>query len=192
MPGRSISPPPVLAGAHQAANAATAVVAMRRLGALGPGLPALRAGMRQAVWPARLQRLETGRLAAKLGSGTELWLDGGHNPAAGRALAEMAGTWSDRPLDLVVGMMNTKDPAGFIGPLAPHVRRAVAVEIPGEKNSLAAADTLGYLEAAGIGAERASGIEDAIDRLSRRPAEPSRVLVCGSLYLAGRVLLANA
>ena len=188
---RIVLPVPVLAGAHQSANAATAVAALRQLRDLAPDVGALSSGMRTARWPARLQHLESGRLPSMLGLRRELWLDGGHNPAAGRVLADMAKTWSDRPLDMVIGMMNTKDPAGFIRPLAPLVRRAVAVEVPGEQNSLPADDTLGFLKAAGLMAEKASGIEDAIERLSFPARERSRVLVCGSLYLAGRVLLAN-
>ena len=189
--GRIVLPAPVLTGAHQSANAATAVVALRLLGDLAPDIGALSSGMRTARWPARLQYLASGRLASMLGRERELWLDGGHNPAAGRVLADMAKTWSDRPLDMVIGMMNTKDPAGFIRPLAPLVRRAIAVEIPGEGNTFPADDTLGFLKAAGLMAEKASGIEDAIERLSSPSCERSRVLVCGSLYLAGRVLLAN-
>ena len=188
---RIVLPAPVLTGAHQSANAATAVAALRLLGDLAPDIGALSLGMRTARWPARLQHLASGRLVSMLGRERELWLDGGHNPAAGRVLADMAKTWSDRPLDMVIGMMNTKDPAGFIRPLAPLVRRAIAVEIPGERNSFPVDETLGFLKAAGLMAEKASGIEDAIERLSFPSCERSRVLVCGSLYLAGRTLLAN-
>ena len=188
---RAVLPVPALAGRHQMANAATAAVALGLTGRLAPDDGALAAGMLQARWPARLQRLDSGRLVDLLGRGKELWLDGGHNPAAGSALADMAQTWLDRPLDVVVGMMNTKDPAGFIRPLAPFIRRAVAVSIPGEKNTLDAAATRAVLEAEGVAATVAPGIEDAIACLSTSQTETSRVLICGSLYLAGRVLGAN-
>ena len=188
---RSVLPAPALAGRHQLDNAATAVVALGLTGRLAPDERALAAGMLQARWPARLQRLESGRLVDRLGCGKELWLDGGHNPAAGCVLADMARTWRDRPLDVVIGMMNTKDPAGFIRPLAPFIRRAIAIAIPGEKNTLDAEATRAVLEAEGVAATVAPGIEDAISCLSDSPAETSRVLVCGSLYLAGRVLGAN-
>ena len=188
---RTVLPAPALAGRHQLANAAAAVVALGLTGRLAPDDEALAAGMLQARWPARLQRLESGRLVDRLGCGKELWLDGGHNPAAGIVLADMARTWRDRPLDVVIGMMNTKDPAGFIRPLAPFIRRAVAVSIPGEKNTLDATATRTVLESEGVAATVAPGIEDAISCLSDRPKETSRVLVCGSLYLAGRVLSAN-
>ncbi len=190
--GRYDLPSPALAGAHQAANAATAVAALDLLGGLAPDAGAMAAGLRNARWPGRLQRLDRGGLASMLGAGSELWLDGGHNAAAGGILGDMAATWSDRPLDLVVGMMNTKDIEAFIRPLAPHVRRAVALAIPGERNAHPAGVVHAHLAAAGIGATTARGIREAVRHLAALPGGPSRVLVCGSLYLAGRVLEANA
>ncbi len=188
---RTVLPAPALAGRHQMANAATAVVALGLTGRMAPDQGALAAGMLQARWPARLQRLESGRLVDRLGCGKELWLDGGHNPAAGSILADMARTWCDRPLDVIIGMMNTKDPAGFIRPLAPFIRRAVAVAIPGEKNTLGAAATRAVLEAEGVAATEATDIRQAVSHLADPQVERSRILICGSLYLAGRVLSAN-
>ena len=189
---RTVLPAPVLAGRHQFANAATAVVALGLAGRLAPDERALAAGMAEARWPARLQRLRSGRLVDQLGPARELWLDGGHNPAAGSILADMARTWRDRPLDLIIGMMNTKDPAGFIRPLAPFVRRAVTISIPGEKNTLSAAATRAVLAAEGVTATVASDLPDAVSRIADLEGERSRILICGSLYLAGRVLAANA
>ena len=188
---RTVLPAPALAGLHQLANAATAVVALGLTGRLAPDDGALAAGMLQVRWPARLQRLESGRLVDRLGCEQELWLDGGHNPAAGSILADMARTWRDRPLDVIIGMMNTKDPAGFIRPLAPFVRRAVAIAIPGEKNTLDAAATRAVLETEGVAATVAADIRRAISHLAEPQGERSRILICGSLYLAGRVLGAN-
>ncbi len=185
-------PRPVLAGPHQPMNAAVAVAALRRLPGFVVTDDRLAEGLRAARWPARLQRLEHGRLNRLAGPDVDLWLDGGHNPAAGRILADMAATWRDRPLDLVVGMMNTKDPAGFIAPLAPHVRRAVAVGIPGEKNTLPAETTRAVLAADGLEAGAADGLEDAVRMLAARSDGRSRILICGSLYLAGRALAAQA
>ena len=185
-------PRPALAGPHQPMNAAVAVAALRRLPGFALAGDDLERGLRAVRWPARLQRLEGGRLDRLAGADVDLWLDGGHNPAAGRILADMAETWRDRPLDLVVGMMNTKDPAGFVAPLAPHVRRAVAVDVPGEKNTLPAEATRAVLAAGGLDALAADGIEDALRLLAARSDGPARVLICGSLYLAGRVLAAQA
>ena len=193
LPGdrRTILPAPALAGRHQLANAATAVVALGLTGRLAPDDKALAAGMLQVRWPARLQRLESGCLVDQLGGGRELWLDGGHNPAAGSILADMARAWRDRPLDVIIGMMNTKDPAGFIRPLAPFIRRAVAVSIPGEQNTLDAETTRAILEEEGVATTVAPGIRQAISHLADPRGERSRILICGSLYLAGRVLSAN-
>ncbi len=188
---RTVLPAPALAGRHQLANAATAVVALGLTGRLAPGDDALAGGMRQARWPARLQHLHSGSLVDRLGCGQELWLDGGHNPAAGAILADMARAWGDRPLDVIIGMMNTKDPAGFIHPLAPFIRRAVALSIPGEKNTLDATATAAVLAAEGVTATVADNIGEAVSRLAEGQGERSRILICGSLYLAGRVLAAN-
>lgn len=187
---RLAMPMPCLLGPHQPHNAATAIAALRRLEGFDLSEESLARGLTTARWPARMQQLHAGRLKEMLGPDTELWLDGGHNPAAGLVLADMAQSWTDRPLDLVVGMMNTKDPTGFIKPLAPFVRRAIAVEIPGEKNTLAAEDTLRVLKDAGLEASSASDVEVALQQLAAEKG-PSRVLICGSLYLAGRVLEAN-
>ncbi|HTT79646.1 MAG TPA: folylpolyglutamate synthase/dihydrofolate synthase family protein, partial [Stellaceae bacterium] len=120
-------PLPSLAGAHQIANAGTAIACLEQL----PDCPlppaALARGLRHIDWPARLQRLKRGPLVALLPPGWELWLDGGHNPAAGAVLAEAAAGWRDRPLSLIVGMLNTKDAAGFLAPLAPYARALCAV-----------------------------------------------------------------
>jgi dihydrofolate synthase / folylpolyglutamate synthase len=187
---RFAMPVPCLLGPHQPFNAATAIATLRRLEGFELSEESLAKGLKTALWPARMQQLHEGRLKDLLGPDTELWLDGGHNPAAGQVLADMAKTWTDRPLDLVVGMMNTKDPTGFIKPLAPFARRAIAVEIPGEKNTLVAEDTLQVLQEAGLQAAKMPDVEAALQHLASEEG-PSRVLICGSLYLAGRVLEAN-
>ncbi len=183
-------PAPVLLGFHQPANAATAIATLRKLDGFDLSSDALATGLTSARWPARMQQIHEGRLKELLGEGTELWLDGGHNPAAGEVIADMAKTWNDRPLDIVVGMMNTKDPVGFLALIAPFVRLAVAVDIPREKNTLAADQTLKVLCEVDIAAEAAPDIETALRRL-KTSGEPSRVLICGSLYLAGWVLEVN-
>jgi dihydrofolate synthase / folylpolyglutamate synthase len=196
MGGRRLElPQPVLPGAHQMHNAALAVAAACALGGVVGGRPlpeaAIAEGLRRAQWPARLQRLTHGPLPGLLPAGGELWLDGGHNPAAGLALAAFIGAgWRERPLDLVVGMLNTKDSRGFLDPLGPLVRRLAAVTIPGEANALAADGVVAVAAAAGIAASPAASLTEAVSGLAA--AEPTgRVLICGSLYLAGVVLAEN-
>ena len=132
-------PPPSLLGAHQVLNAGTAIACLERLSGFSLSAAAIAEGLRHIDWPARLQHLRRGAFLDMLPHGWELWLDGGHNPAAGEVLGAVATGWRDRPLDLVVGMLNTKDAAGFLAPLAPHVRSLRAVTIPGEDNPLPAA-----------------------------------------------------
>jgi dihydrofolate synthase/folylpolyglutamate synthase len=180
-------PLPNLIGAHQVANAGIALAALR---ALGADDAACAAGVTHAEWPARLQRLRQGPLVDAAG-GAELWLDGGHNPAAGVALAEALTRLAPRPLHLVTGMLRTKDAAGFLRPLAPLARSLRAVTIPGEAATLAAEETVAAALAAGftevVAAESAA---EAVAALAA--AEPSaRILICGSLYLAGQVLREN-
>ena len=163
----------------------------------GFSLPAdaIAAGLRRIDWPARLQRLTRGPLAETLPPGWELWLDGGHNPGAGQVLAEAAAAWRDRPLYLVVGMLNTKDAGGFLAPLAPHAQALYALTIPGEENALPAARIVETARALGIAAEETGSVEAAlraiVGRPDRRQERPARVLICGSLHLAGIVLAEN-
>ncbi len=180
-------PLPALLGAHQVANAGIALAALR---ALGIDEPACAAALARAEWPARLQRLRRGPLAEAAGA-AEVWLDGGHNPAAGAALAEALGRLPPRPLHLVVGMLRTKDAAGFLAPLAARARSLRAVSIPGEAATLTAAETVAAARSAGFDdAAPAAGVAEAVAGIAA--AEPgARILICGSLYLAGRVLSEN-
>ncbi len=183
---RLLLPRPSLLGWHQFQNAGLAVAAARLL-----PVPTDDQGLGRAAWPARLQRLTRGPLPALLPAQGELWLDGGHNPGAGQVLARfIADQWSGRPLDLVVGMLNTKDSQGFLAPLAPLVRRLVAVTIPGEANSLAAEQVAATARADGIDAAPAADVTAALAELGGLPG-PARVLICGSLYLAGAILAEN-
>ncbi|MBV8889123.1 MAG: bifunctional folylpolyglutamate synthase/dihydrofolate synthase [Alphaproteobacteria bacterium] len=181
-----------LPGGHQIANAGTALACLERLSgfALDPG--ALSQGLQTTDWPARLQRLHRGPLAEALPAGTELWLDGGHNPGAGAVLAEFAAGWRDRSaLFLVVGMLNTKNASGFLAPLAPHARALYGVTIPGEQNALPAEEIVAAARSVGIAAEIAASVEAAVAAISGEIAQlttPARVLICGSLHLAGVVL----
>lgn len=183
-------PLPSLQGAHQVVNAGIAITCLEQLPGFAATPEAISAGLRRVEWPARLQRLTRGPLVAMLPAGSELWLDGGHNPAAGEVLAGAASAWRDRPLDLVVGMLNTKDAAGFLGPLARHARALYAVTIPGEENPLPAEAIVAAAKSVGIRAKSALSIEAAIAAIAG-PEQTVRVLICGSLHLAGVVLSGN-
>ncbi|WP_299651969.1 folylpolyglutamate synthase/dihydrofolate synthase family protein [uncultured Jannaschia sp.] len=177
-------PLPRLIGAHQVDNAGMAVAALRALGRA----EGAEAAMTRAEWPARLQRLKSGPLVQA--APADIWLDGGHNPAAGAALAEALGRLPPRPLNLVCGMLNTKDVTGYMRPLAPLVDHLHAVSIPGEPNTLSAAETLSAARAAGMRASEAASLDIAVERIAAT-APDARILICGSLYLAGHVLRTN-
>ena len=173
-------PLPALLGAHQVDNAGLAVAAMR---ASGLGVPDVGwQGLSRAEWPARLQHLEGG-LARGLPPDFELWLDGGHNPGAGTALAHQLEAWSDRPVYLVIGMTQTKDAGGFLAPLLVGAAGLWAVAEPGQHLALAV-DAI--IATSGGRARPGPDITGALAQVAQ--LAPGRVLVCGSLYLAGEVL----
>lgn len=186
-------PLPRLVGRHQIGNAGTAVAALRRCPGLTVEATAIEAGIVAADWPARMQRLGPGRLAGLVPEGAELWLDGGHNPDAGIVLAQAATELEERvprPLVLVVGMMGGKDARGFLAPFAGLARRVVTLTIPGEANAADAGVLAETARALGFAAEPTTGLAEALVRAGEGPVAP-RVLVCGSLHLAGRVLAAH-
>jgi dihydrofolate synthase/folylpolyglutamate synthase len=185
-------PPPALPGPHQVDNAAVAVAALRAWNPPWLTGAALAAGVAGAEWPARLQRLR-GRLAAALPEGWELWLDGGHNAGAGAALAAHVAAWrGDRPLrpvHLVVGMKGSKAAPDFLRPLLPLADTLWAVAEPGQHGAMPAE----AIVAASGGAARAGPtVAAALAQIARGAAGPARVLICGSLYLAGEVLKLDA
>ncbi len=180
--GRLDLPPPSLPGPHQFDNAGIAIAALRAAG-LGVPNEALAAGIARAEWPARLQRLK-GRLLSRLPAGWELWLDGGHNPGAGEALAEHLATWRDRPVHLIVGMKQAKDSAEFLRPLIPLAASLWAVAEPGQHSAL---PVEAIVAASGGLARPGPLITDALQNIPRGDGS-ARVLICGSLYLAGEVL----
>jgi dihydrofolate synthase/folylpolyglutamate synthase len=188
-------PLPGLPGAHQAANAALAVAMLRHQKALEVGEPALRAAMGWADWPARLQKLGAGPLADRLPSGTELWLDGGHNPAAARAIADFFRTRvpAGRPFHIVLGVLANKDLAGILKPFANRAATLHAVPVPGHACH-PPADLAAAARGAGLAAMAAADVAAALGWIARHADRdrPPVVLVMGSLYLAGEVLRANA
>jgi dihydrofolate synthase/folylpolyglutamate synthase len=188
-------PRPALAGPHQVENAAMAVACARRVGEWALDEAAIARGLESVRWPGRLQRLSRGPLVDLLagapGPGWEIWLDGGHNAAAGEALAEVLAGWSDRPLHLIYGMLNTKAARDFLRPLAPHAASLHAVAIPGEAASLSAEAAAAEARESGFAAEAAASVQTALEAILAEAEAPGRVLVCGSLYLSGRVLAEN-
>lgn len=179
-------PLPNLPGPHQVQNAGAAIAALRLL---GKPEAACEAAVTKAFWPARMQRLRHGPLV-DLAPKVELWLDGGHNPAGGEAVAATLARMPKRETHLICGMLNTKDVTGYMRPLAPQVTRLHAVSIPGEKNTLPAEVTRDAARAAGMDAEKAVSVADALAAIAATSPE-ARVLICGSLYLAGTVLREN-
>jgi dihydrofolate synthase/folylpolyglutamate synthase len=163
------------------------------LGALAPGPEAIASGLRAVDWPARLQLLRRGPLVDLLPRDWQLWLDGGHNPAAGQALAASMNGADDgrRPLHLIVGMLSTKDEAGFLRPLAPLARSITTVPVPDEPASRDPVEAAQLASGLGVSARPAGDVESALRAICGTQPAPSRVLICGSLYLAGHVLRDN-
>jgi dihydrofolate synthase/folylpolyglutamate synthase len=179
-------PMPALLGAHQVQNAGAAIAGLRTLGF---GEDACAAAMADATWPARMQRLKSGNLVDSVPS-LELWLDGGHNASAALAISDLLDTLPKRETHLICGMLNTKDVSGYMKPLAQHVHALQTVSIPGETNTLPSDVTAKAARDAGMTAHEADSIDSALKAIFK--ASPNaRVLICGSLYLAGHVLREN-
>ncbi len=172
-------PLPSLPGRHQIDNAGIAVAVARAARAVIKP-----AGLAQAEWPGRMQRL-SGRLALLAPAGTELWLDGGHNEGAGRILADILRGWQDRPVYLVVGMKRSKDAAEFLRPLLPLAASISAVQEPNQHDAL----TVEQVIAASGGIARPG--PTVAEALRQIPPGAGRILICGSLYLVGEVLKAD-
>jgi dihydrofolate synthase / folylpolyglutamate synthase len=183
-------PLPALLGCHQIDNAGLAVACALALDDLAPDVTAIARGLSEASWPARLQRLSSGALARLLPEGAELRLDGGHNPAAAEALA--ASMSQDRdPLHLIVGMLGSKDLSGFLASLAPIASTLRAVPVPDEAASRDPQDIVGAALQLGIPAAAATDVASAVRQIVGEETAPYRILICGSLYLAGHVLREN-
>ena len=187
-------PLPRLAGRHQRVNAATAIAILR---AIEPGLPigALERGMAEVDWPARLQKLRAGPLVALAPARAEVWLDGAHNEAGGRALAEAMADLEDqspRPLALICGTLATKDTAGFLRHFKGLAQETLAVPVVGEHSGRPAEEVATIAREVGLNAAACDSVASALRFLAARAwAKPPRILIAGSLYLAGAVLEEN-
>jgi dihydrofolate synthase/folylpolyglutamate synthase len=184
-------PPPALAGAFQCDNAGLAIACAERVLGRQQRIALLRRGIGEARWPGRLQRIDRGTLAGLLPDGWELWVDGAHNPAAAAVLAETVRGWRPHPVHLLFGMLDSKDAAGFLAPLAPWISGFATLAIPGEANSLTAEAAAAFGRSCGLQGEPVDGIRDGIRKLAGLGPGPARILVAGSLYLVGAVLAAN-
>jgi dihydrofolate synthase/folylpolyglutamate synthase len=183
-------PLPRLPGRHQLDNASTAIAAASVV--FGDKLTqrALEHGLTHAHWPARLERLPVGGLHAYVAEGTEIWLDGGHNEAGGQVVAHTLAELDERvprPVHVIWGMMETKDARRFIAPFKGLVERIYTVPIPDEPNAFAAESLAEIARAEGFAAVAVNSVPEALLR-SASGGVPARVLICGSLYLAGHVL----
>ena len=187
-------PLPQLLGRHQIDNAGNAVAAIRTLADPRITDQHIALGLKSVTWPARMQRLGPGALWRHVPAEAELWLDGGHNPSAGRVLAQAFSDLNDRhsrPLVLIWGMLNTKDTGNFIVCFAGVAHRVITLTIPGEENAVSAASLAESARKQGLSAETAETLDQALAQASTTVPAP-RILICGSLYLAGRVLAAHS
>ncbi|KIZ42526.1 MULTISPECIES: folylpolyglutamate synthase/dihydrofolate synthase family protein [Rhodopseudomonas] len=186
---------PRLFGRHQVDNAGLAIATMRALDGFNIGQAAYEAGMVGAEWPARMQRLSAGRLIAQAPPGSEIWLDGGHNADGGRVAAAALGDLEERvsrPLVVITGMMANKDAAGFLSNFAGLTRHIIAVPIPDRADAMPPERLTDAARALGMRVELADDIDTALRKLAALAYEvPPRILIAGSLYLAGHVLEIN-
>ena len=185
-------PLPRLPGRHQYANAAAAIRAVRAAG-FAVEEPALGRGLTGVEWPGRLQRLTDGALARLAPEASEIWVDGGHNPGAGRVIAETMSSFEERdprPLFLVTGMINTKDPVGYFEPFRGLAERVFTVPIRGSDAGLDPVALATDAARAGLAAEPLSTVAEALSAIARIATRP-RILIGGSLYLVGDVLADN-
>lgn len=188
-------PAPKLFGRHQFENAGLAIAALRAVPSLKIPSAAFESGIAKADWPARLQRLSAGRLVDLIPPGAELWLDGGHNPDGGRTIAAALADIEERvsrPLVMIVGMLATKDAAGFLRNFTGLARHMITVPVPGADKGLSAADVAEAAKSVGLPALARGSIEEALETVRKLDFDaPPRILITGSLYLAGEVLREN-
>ncbi|EFO32257.1 folylpolyglutamate synthase [Roseibium sp. TrichSKD4] len=189
-------PLPNLVGAHQVSNAAMAIAALKAAG-FWPGEEAAAKALRSIEWPGRLQSLTSGRVLDLLPEGAEVWLDGGHNPDAAVSISAFMGDreeQSPKPLYLVSGMLNTKDPVGYFRPYEGLARHVATVPIRSSSNGVDPLLLADHARTAGLEATPFPSLDDAfadIRSCAERDGESPRVLICGSLYLAGDILKMN-
>ena len=193
--GTRVFPMPALHGVHQIDNAATAIACLELLTDFMVPDMAISEGLKKVEWPARMQRLTKGPIAELLPAHVEIWLDGGHNPAAGEKIAKSFENWNKsdpKPSFMIAGLLNTKDQKSFFSQLAPVISKGHCITIPEEAASTPAADLAAMARAAGLDATEMPSLMAAISSLEPElDQEPCRLLIAGSLYLAGQILREN-
>ncbi|MDG1708696.1 MAG: bifunctional folylpolyglutamate synthase/dihydrofolate synthase [Emcibacteraceae bacterium] len=183
--GELCLPNPNLNGSHQISNAALAIATLRHQEKLIINNDCYASGISSARWPARMQNITNSSFGSILPKGSELWLDGGHNPAAGDVIAEH---FKDEKLFIICGMMENKDTAGYLSPLSPLTVQLFGIQVDGEA-SHPATEIVKLAWSQNIKAETALSVQDALKKINSKV--PIKVLICGSLYLAGQVLSDN-
>ncbi len=188
-------PLPALPGRHQLTNAATAIAALR-YGGFDVSTAAIEKGMKSVSWPGRLQRLKTGKLFDHLPKGTDIWIDGGHNPDAGQAISQfMAGLQQKDPRELIVvfAMLTTKNPHGYIKEISTVTKRILSVPVASSNSGFSPQELADEAARTGLRATAHSSLMEAMDIINREVAErpAPRILICGTLYLAGEALAIN-
>lgn len=188
-------PMPRLVGHHQIANAGTAIAALKAAG-FDLDTATIETGLQTVYWPGRMQKPQQGRLAALAAEGAEIWIDGGHNPAAGEAVSSAIADLEERverPLFLIVAMLKTKEPLGYFRPFAGLARHCFTIPLANTENAIPPHDLAEYARSAGVSAEPAESIEDALRLMAQGWGcdIPPRILIAGSLYLVGEALALN-
>lgn len=181
-------PNPSLIGEHQYSNASTAIAALERLEGFSIAEDHIKHGITHTYHPARMQRLLKGKLVKLLPGDWELWLDGGHNPAGGETIGKIIENWQDKPLFVVCGMLEDKDWRGFLSPFAKQAEKIICIPIPNEPKSLNPEMLSRNIMELGVDSVYKSDMVSALEYIKAQSAKPARVLICGSLYLAGHVL----
>jgi dihydrofolate synthase/folylpolyglutamate synthase len=186
---------PRLFGRHQIDNAGLAIATLRAIDTFKIEPAAFEAGVVNAEWPARMQRLSSGALVDQGPVGGEIWLDGGHNAEGGRVAAAALGDLEERvsrPLVVIAGMMANKDAGGFLANFAGLTRHIIAVTIPDREGAMPIDRLMDAARGLGMRVESAVSVEAALRTIAQLAYEvPPRILITGSLYLAGHVLAAN-
>lgn len=182
-------PAPGLSGKHQIYNAGVAVAAMRLNNAVNPTLKDFSVGVAGAIWPGRLQQLTHGKLSEVVATGLEVWIDGGHNPAAADALAKAMEEWDNKPVLLICALQDNKDIKGFLTPLIPVCSGIIAINLPGKSPGHFPKKIADAASKLGARSTIAKSLVEALKLANSFPV--SRILICGSLFLAGEALFLN-